>query len=119
MQHENLPALGFAFGCVRNALAVGRPHRPAALGEKTMIATVDTDDPDRLFLLVVLHVYEGAGVNDLSAVRGDLGGFCRLQLQISSYREQLRAIRLRGSGGQAPRIENQGDDVQYRKARNS
>src|ERR1700734_2920349 len=119
MQHKNLLTLGFAFGRVRNAPAVGRPHRPVALGEKTMIAAIDTNDPDRLFLLVVLPVDQGAGVNDLSAVRRDFWGFRRLQLQVSPNREQLRAIGVRRSGGQAPGIGNQGDSVKYRKANNS
>src|ERR1700733_2953258 len=84
-----------------------------------MIAPVDTDDPDRLFLLVVLRVGEGAGVDGLSAIRRGLGGFCRLQFQVSSDGEQLRAIRVRCRGGQAPRIRKQGDGVQYRKAKDS
>src|ERR1700679_3241533 len=56
MQHEDLRALGLALGQVRDALAVRRPDRIAALGEEAVMLAVGAHYPYRSLKIVGLFV---------------------------------------------------------------
>ena len=95
MHHEDLRALGLAFGQIRDALAVRRPDRIAALGEEAVMLPVGTHDPYRSLKIVSLLVDHRSRVDDLRAVGRHLGRARRLQIQIPPDGEP-RLIRICG-----------------------